>query len=87
MTKNKNLAESLIDDYVNLGFGNRLNSTTIASLDGDSEMELDSVDDAESGDIVGLEIITNGLSVSELLYDDPEFNEKLLTEVKSALNL
>lgn len=87
MAKNKNLAATLIDEYAELGFGEKLDDFTIRSHDGEVKLELDSIEDETTEEIIGLEVFNDGFSVAELLYDDKEFNEKLLHQVTAALNV
>lgn len=87
MAKNKDLAATLIDDYASLGLGERLDDYTIRALDGSSTLELDSIEDAENGENVGIEVVVDDVSVAEVMYDDEKFSEKILDEVKSALNI
>lgn len=86
MTKNRNFAASLIDDYAELGLGEKVNDYTLRAHDGSGVLELDSIV-SEENKVIGLEIISDGVSVEELLYEDEEFNEKLLRQVSAAMNV
>jgi hypothetical protein len=80
MAKN-GLAVALIDDYVDLGFGERVSDTEIRSLDGESTLALETSDTHE------LNIFINGDFVETVSYDDEDFTKKLLIHVGSALNV
>lgn len=86
MARNKNLAATLIEDYVDMGFGTKVSELSMRSFDGETELELDSIDN-EAGTAIGIEVFSNGTSVAELMYDDEEMNAKLFEQVKSALNI
>lgn len=87
MTKNKNLAASLIEDYAGLGFGEKIDEYTIRAHDGSGQLELDSIEDEATGEIVGVEVFNEGFSTAELFYSDEDFNKKLLAEVANILNV
>lgn len=87
MTKNKNLAAALIEDYAGLGFGEKIDEYTIRAHDGSGQLELDSIEDETTGEIVGVEVFNEGFSTAELFYADEDFNKKLLIEVTNILNV
>lgn len=86
MADNRNLAAALIEDYVDQGFGTKLTDFSMKSHDGTAELELDSIV-GSGGEVEGIEIFENELSIAELMYDDEEFNTKLLSYVASVLNI
>lgn len=87
MTKNKNLAAALIEDYAGLGFGEKIDEFTIRAHDGSGVLELDAIEDEATGEVIGVEVFDEGFSTAELLYSDEEFNTKLMGHVTSILNL
>lgn len=80
MAKN-GLAVALIDDYVELGFGERVSDTEIRSFDGENTLAF------ETSEAQELEVFLNGDLVETLSYDDENFTKKLLVHVGSALNV
>jgi hypothetical protein len=87
MTKNKNFASALIDDYAGLGFGEKIDDFTIRAHDGSGQLELDSIEDESTGEVIGIEVFNEGFSTAELFYSDEEFNQKLLVQVADILNV
>lgn len=87
MTKNKNFASALIEDYAGLGFGEKVDDFTIRAHNGSGQLELDSIEDETTGEVIGLEVFNEGFSTAELLYTDEKFNEKLLAQVTDILNV
>ncbi len=77
------LARTLIDDYESLGFGERVNDTTLRSLAGDAELELL----ADEYEARALAIFANGVHLTTVAYSDKKFNEELLAHVTSVLNI
>lgn len=80
MAKN-GLAVALIDDYVDLGFGERVSDTEIRSFDGANTLAFETSDTQE------LDVFLNGDLVETLSYGDENFTKKLLVHVSSALNV
>lgn len=80
MAKN-GLAVALIDDYADLGFGERISDTEIRSFDGENVLALEASDNQE------LNVFLNGDLVETLSYGDESFTKKLLVHVSSALNV
>lgn len=87
MKKNKNLASALIEDYAGMGFGEKVDEFTIRAHDGSGVLELDSLEDEVTGEVIGVEVFDEGFSTAELRYDDEEFSKKLMAEVVSILNV
>jgi hypothetical protein len=87
MKKNKNLASALIEDYAGQGFGEKVDEFTLRAHDGSGVLELDSIEDEATGEVVGIEVFNEGFSTAELRYDDEDFNKKLLAQVASILNV
>lgn len=84
---NKNFASALIEDYAGLGLGEKVDEFTIRAHDGSGVLELDSIEDEETGEVVGIEVFNEGFSSAEIRYDDEEFSKKLMAEVTNILNL
>lgn len=87
MKKNKNLASALIEDYAGMGFGEKVDEFTIRAHDGSGVLELDSIEDEATGEVIGVEVFNEGFSTAELRYDDEEFSKKLMAEVTNILNV
>jgi hypothetical protein len=70
-----------------MGFGEKVDEFTLRAHDGSGVLELDSIEDETTGEVVGIEVFNEGFSTAELRYDDEEFNKKLLAEVTNILNV
>ena len=76
------LAEALVNDYVELGVAEKVDDTTLKSIDSDTTVELLEGDTANT-----LLVFVDGVEELELDYDDESFNDKLVQLLAEALNI
>jgi len=76
------LAEALVNDYVELGVAEKVNDTTLKSIDSDTTVELLEGDTTDT-----LLVFVDGVEELELEYDDESFNDKLVQLLAEALNI
>lgn len=86
MSKRKEFAAALIDDYTEeLNYAERTGQFTMKSLDGETEIEIDSI--TEGNEAVGVQIFINGLSELEAKYTEDNFSEKVAKIIVQSLNV
>lgn len=89
MSKNIAYIKTIVEDYDTQGFAKKNSSTSLTSLDEDNDTVVDFSPLEENGEVVGLEIISNGDLIKTLKYNDYEdqdFVKEIYNTLASELN-
>jgi hypothetical protein len=76
--------ESLIDGYEDQGFGRKIDETTIASYNNDTEVSFDAEYDGD--DVSTLDVYSNGTHLETFDVRDDNFVDRLSTLMSSELD-
>lgn len=77
--------EKIIDDFVDSGYGEKVDDDSIRSFADDTVVALEAI--YEDEDVVGVVVYSNDLEVETLQYDDEDFASRLAMTLASELNI
>lgn len=77
--------EKIIDDFVDSGYGEKVDDDSIRSFADDTVVVLEAI--YEDEDVVGVVVYSNDLEVETLQYDDEDFASRLAMTLASELNI
>lgn len=77
--------ENIIDDFVDSGYGEKIEDDSIRSFADDTVVVLEAI--YEDEDVVGVVVYSNDLEVETLQYDDEDFAARLAMTLASELNI
>lgn len=78
--------KTLVYDYVDNGYGEKIDDSTIRSLTNDNELSFEPLADDE-GKTVGVNVFTNGVMTVSAKYTDKDFVETVNLSVLSDLGV
>ena len=82
---NTDFIEEIVEDWSDRGFAEKINDTTLGSLNDDTVIEFEPIVEKEEN--VGLKIFVDGDETFSGNYDDPDFSEKLFETLRNNLNI
>mgnify|MGYP003362614610 FL=1 len=83
---NSNLAESIVERYVENGWAVPIDEITMASMHDSTQILLETIYD-DTGDATGLNVFQDGIEILSLDYSDENFHDRLSVTLADSLNI